>query len=84
MNRQISLFFKQPKKAKNAGPSIGIQLETSSATTNSPSKRVGLRAQCIDQLSKWYALLIARGINQVQYDELKDTILGDIKNFESS
>ena len=31
-----------------------------------------------------HALLIAGGIDQVQYDELKDTIIGDIKNFESS
>ena len=47
--------------------------------TNSPTKRVGLRAQCIDQLSKWHALLTAGAIDQAQYDELKETILGDIK-----
>lgn len=76
-------FFNRPKqKNKEAGPSV-VQPKTSSSA-NSPTKRVGLRAQCIDQLSKWHALLVAGGIDQAQYDELKDTILGDIKDFKSS
>ena len=77
-------FFKRPKeKAKDAGASVSVQPSTSSSA-NSPTKRVGLRAQCIDQLSKWHALLTAGGIDQAQYDEFKDTILGDIKNFKST
>ena len=77
-------FFKRPKeKPKDAGPSVTLQPQTSSSA-NSPTKCVGLRAQCIDQLSKWHALLVAGGIDQAQYDKLKDTILGDIKDFNSS
>ena len=70
----LPFFRGRKEKAKDAGPS---QPPTSSS--GSPTKRVGLRAQCIDQLSKWHALLVAGGIDQAQYDELKDTILGDIK-----
>ena len=62
------------EKAKDAGPS-----QSPTSSSGSPTKRVGLRAQCIDQLSKWHPLLVAGGIDQAQYDELKDTILGDIK-----
>ena len=79
-------FFKKPKeKIKNAVTATSSDATTSPAATslslgaNSPTKRVGLRAQCIDQLSKWHALLTAGAIDQVQYDELKETILGDIK-----
>ena len=79
LNHTRFSFFKQPKeKFKDAGPShsviTGVQPHTSSSV-NSPTKHVGLRAQCIDQLSKWHALLIAGGIDEAQYDELKDTFL---------
>ena len=79
-------FFKQPKqKVKDTSSSASVQPTSSTVSaTNSPTKRVGLRAQCIDQLSKWHALLNAGGIDQAQYDELKESILGDIKNFKSS
>ena len=72
-------FFKRPKNDKHSGASVSGTSSAVSTAADSPTKRVGLRAQCIDQLSKWHALLIAGGIDQQQYDELKDTILGDIK-----
>ena len=84
-------FFKKPKdKIKNAVATSADAATSSVATTiavttaatvaaNSPTKRVGLRAQCIDQLSKWHALLTAGAIDQSQYEDLKETILGDIK-----
>ena len=68
-------FLKRPKNDKHSGVSVSGTSSAVSTAANSPTKRVGLRAQCIDQLSKWHALLIAGGIDQQQYDELKNTIL---------
>ena len=73
-------FFKKHKERINhASPNTSVAATSTSSVANSPTKRFGLRAQCIDQLSKWHALLTAGGIDQAQYDELKETILGDIK-----
>ena len=79
-------FFKKPKdKIKNAVSTDATTSAVASAATcsslaaGSPTKRVGLRAQCIDQLSKWHALFTAGAIDEAQYGELKETILGDIK-----
>ena len=46
--------------------------------SSSPSKRLGLRGDCIEQLSKWYNLLEKGAISRQQYDELKEAIMGDI------
>lgn len=67
-------FFKKPHKAAKDASAC-----PSTSVANSPTKRFGLRTQCIEQLSKWYALLNAGGIDQSQYEELKDIILGDLK-----
>ena len=81
-------FFKKRKEKRStpqhsAGSTdSGSTASTSSlstSTTNSPSKRVGLWTQCIDQLSKWHSLLNTGAIDQAQYDDLKESILGDIK-----
>ena len=79
-------FFKKRKEKRSgaqhsavssdSGPIASTSLSTA---TNSPSKRVRLRTQCIDQLSKWHSLLNTGAIDQAQYDELKEAILGDIK-----
>ena len=45
--------------------------------SSSPSKRLGLRGDCIEQLSKWHSLLEKGAISVEQYDELKETIMGD-------
>ena len=45
---------------------------------DSPNKRVGVRTQCIDQLTKWHELLKSGAISQSQYEELKGTILKDM------
>ena len=47
----------------------------------SPGKRINLRSKCIDQLEKWHCLLERGAITQTEYDELQQTILGDIKKF---
>ena len=45
----------------------------------SPGKRVTIRGQCVDQLSKWHDLLEKGAITDEQYTELKSTILDDVK-----
>ena len=47
--------------------------------TLSPGKRVTMRGQCVDQLSKWHDLLEKGAITDDQYTELKFTILEDVK-----
>lgn len=47
----------------------------------SPAKRINLRTECINQLDKWHMLLEKGAITSDQYQQLQDTILGDIKNF---
>ena len=42
-----------------------------------PGKHIELRSKCIDQLDKWHSLL---GFH-TKYDDLQQTILGDIKTF---
>lgn len=41
----------------------------------SPGKKVNMRSELIDQLQKWYKLLETGAISDVQYTELKGTIL---------
>lgn len=47
----------------------------------SPSKRIALRGQCVDQLLKWHKLLKNGAITKEQYDELQSTIMEDVKKF---
>ena len=45
----------------------------------SPGKKVNLRFECINQLDKWHDLKVRGVISDEQYQEMKDTILNDIK-----
>ena len=70
-------YFRRKKKSSpesqcEDGPST-------SSGSKSPTKRLCLRSTCIDQLSKWHDLLQSGAISQVQYDEMKDTIMKDMK-----
>ena len=47
----------------------------------SPSKRIALRGQCVDQLLKWHELLKKGAITKDQYDEFQSTIMEDVENF---
>ncbi len=47
----------------------------------SPAKRITLRTECINQLDKWHMLLEKGAITSEQYEQMQDTILGDIKKF---
>ena len=74
-------FFKKFKdkekpKEKEKGPS---DASSSGTVASSPTKRLNLRMQCIDHLSKWHVLLQSGAISQSQYEALKGTILDDIK-----
>jgi len=44
----------------------------------SPGKRINLRTECMDQLSKWHGFLEKGAITQKQYNEFQKKILGDL------
>ena len=70
-------FFRNSKSVKG-------KTNTSSSGSSdgmSPAKRINLRTECINQLDKWHMLLEKGAITSDQYQQLQDTILGDIKNF---
>ena len=46
--------------------------------SSSPSKHLGFCGECIEQFSKWHTLLEKGDISVLQYDELKQTIMGDL------
>ena len=47
----------------------------------SPTKRLSLRSQCIEQLEKWHRLMESGAISKEQYDELQTTLFSDIKKY---
>ena len=47
----------------------------------SPGKRVQLRSQCIDQLSRWHTLKQDGGITAQEYEQLRKNIISDIGKF---
>ena len=47
----------------------------------SPGKRIHLRSECIDQLTKWHKLMDDGVISLEEYQDMHKTILGDIKKF---
>jgi len=50
-------------------------------TVSSPGKRIQLRTQCIDQLTKWHRLMEDQVISKEEYQEMHKTIMSDIKKF---
>ena len=68
-------------KSSNEKQEAEIQLTQQSSPPSavlSPGKRISLRSECMDQLSKWYSHLEKGVISQSKYEELQGTILGDI------
>ena len=49
--------------------------------TTSPSKRIALRGQWVDQLLKWHELLKKGATTKDQYNEFQSTIMEDVKKF---
>ena len=74
------LYFKKPCKESTVSEQQVI--ETQSTSSLSPMKRIQLRSECIDQLTKLHTLLEKGGVPGEQYDSLKKAILGDIQNFQ--
>ena len=62
-------FFRTKRPNSDSVTAIGF----------SPSKRINLRSQCIEQLDKWHSLMEKGAISSQQYEELQATILSDIK-----
>jgi len=63
--------------------SMSITTPVSSSQSHSsnnvtPTKQLGMHTECIDQLSKWHALLQNGMISNEQYEELKGVILKDM------
>ena len=54
-------------------------ISSSTGAVVSPSKQISLCGQCVEQLQKWHVLLESGGIDKVQYNEFKATIMSDIK-----
>ena len=80
-------FFKEKKEHTSAHSSMNVSSQVNASgsvpapsLSSSPGKRLNLRMQCIEQLSKWHVLLEAGAIDQAQFDQLKATILDDINN----
>ena len=73
-------YFKKPCKESTVSEQQDI--ETQSTSSLSPMKRIQLRSECIDQLTKLHTLLEKGGVPGEQYDSLKKAILGDIQNFQ--
>ena len=67
---------------KKSGSQCDSPSTTTSSGSRSPTKRLNLRTECIDQLSKWHSLLQGGAISQDQYDEMKDTIMEDMKSMK--
>ena len=61
------------KKGNSTAPSHEMPLPCMS-----PGKRINLRSECMDQLSKWHLLLEKGAITQNQYDEFQKKIIEDI------
>ena len=86
----LPFFKKPPKKGKETEQTSHSNVNEengsskSASVAASPTKRLNLRMQCIDQLSKWHVLLESGAITEAQYDDLKATILEDIKHMQSS
>lgn len=65
-------FWKTPKK--KVPPN-------SNEITVSPSKRVNLRGQCVQQLLKLHELLEKGGISKEQYDEMQRSIMEEVRKY---
>ena len=46
----------------------------------SPSKKVSVRSELLDQLTKWHNLSECGVVSHEEYEELRKKILGDIKH----
>lgn len=64
-------FWRGRKRKLSEQPQVGYGI--------SPTKKVSVRSELLDQLSKWHKLSEAGVVSSSEYDELKQKILSDIK-----
>ena len=48
--------------------------------TISPGKRINLRGQCVEQLYQLHELLEKGAIDKAVYDEMKESIMTEVRN----
>lgn len=72
----------QPTSSKSATTESDVaSIDKAGPSCLSPGKRVHLRSECIDQLSRWHSLKESGGISSDEYNELRKNIIGDIGKF---
>ena len=72
-------FFRNVSVSKKTSTSAPSQPVTSTPATQSPGKRVRLRTELFTQLEKLEGLFEKGSITKEQCEDLKKTIMGDIK-----
>ena len=70
-------YFGKAPSSKETGTQPA-QLSSPKPVALSPGKRTTLRSEFIDQLGKWYSLSEKGVITQSKYEQLQETILGDM------
>jgi len=75
-----SSYDEPPNTPYFAGTGLKSATTNKSSTGVSPSKRLMMRTQCIDQLDKWHTLLEKGCITQADYNEMQGKIMADMKS----
>ena len=60
---------------------LSASTSVSSVITISPGKMIKLRGQCVEQLSPLHELLEKGAIDKAVYDEMKESIMNDVRKF---
>ena len=71
-----------PMNSSSSNTSAGQHTPSvSSVVTISPGKRINLRGQCVEQLSRLHELLEKGAIDKAVYDEMKESIMTEVRKF---
>ena len=70
-------FWRGRKRQQDSSQSSSPTSKRSSNAV-SPSKKVSIRSELLDQLSKWHKLSECRVVSNTEYEDLKKKILSDI------
>ena len=75
-------FFTRGRKRSNAECSTGVETPATKKppSIDSPGRKVRVRTELIDQLDKFHKLKESGALSSTEYDELRSSILSDIKN----
>ena len=75
-------FFTHGHKRRKVKCSTGVETPTTKNPPSiaSPGRKIQVRTELIDQLDKFYKLKESGALSSTEYDELRSTILSDIKN----